>query len=91
MYHATCFTEEVEFQLSIPLTLPPSSSCTGAGVPHIVEDILQSLDGKSLVASEQVSSIWRDVIEDLQIWKHLIKCKTASSPLWRELFKRRGW
>ena len=91
MFHFTCFTEEVQFQLSIPLTLPPSSSYTGAGVPHIVEDILQSLDVKSLVASEQVSNIWRDIIEDFQIWKRLIKHKIASNPLWRDLFKKRGW
>ena len=75
----------------ICLTLPPSYACTGAGVPHIVEQILQSLDEKSLVKSEQVSSTWRDVIADLRIWKHLVKHKIDSDPLWRDLFKRRGW
>ena len=66
-------------------------ACTDAGVPHIVEQILQSLDVKSLVKLEQVSSIWRDIVEDLHIWKHLIKHKIDSDPLWRALFKRRGW
>ena len=75
-----------EFQL-----YPPSYTCIGAGVLHIVEQILQSLDVKSLVMSEQVSSIWRDVIEDLHIWKHLIKNKIVYDPLWKALFKRRGW
>ena len=75
----------------IPHAHVPSYTCTGAGVPHIVEQILQSLDGKSLVISEQVSSIWREVIADLRIWKRLIKHKIASNPLWRAIFKRRGW
>ena len=73
------------------LTFPPFYTCTGAGVLHIAEQILQSLDVKSLVKSEQVSSIWRDVIGDLHIWKHLIKHNVDSKPLWRALFKRRGW
>ena len=80
-----------ELNFSSTVTLPPSYTCTGAGVPHIVEQILQSLDEKSLVTSEQVSSTWRDVIGDLRIWKHLIKHKIDSDPLWRDLFKRRGW
>ena len=73
------------------LTIPPSYTCTGAGVPHIVEQILQSLDAKSLVMSDQVSSIWRDTIENLRIWKHMIKHKINSNQLWRGLFKRREW
>ena len=80
-----------ELNFSSTVTLPPSYTCTGAGVPHIVEQILQSLDEKSLFKSEQVSSVWRDVIADLRIWKHLIKYKIDSDPLWRDLFKRRGW
>ena len=72
-------------------TLPPCYTCTGAGVPLVVEQILQSLDVISLLMSEQVSSIWRDVIEDLRMWKHMIKCNIDSNPLWRGLFKRRGW
>ena len=78
-------------KMNSTLTLPPSYTCTGAGVPHIVEQILQSLDVKSLVMSEQVSSTWRDVIEDLHIWKHMIKHRIDSNPLWKALFKRRGW
>ena len=73
------------------VTLPPCNTCTGAGVPHIAEQILQSLDVKSLVVSEQVSSTWRDIIGDLRIWKHMIKHKIDSNPLWRGLFKKRGW
>ena len=72
-------------------TLPPSYTFTGAGVPHIVEQILQSLDVKSLVKSERVSSTWRDVIANLHIWKHLIKHNVDSNPMWRALFNRRGW
>ena len=80
-----------ELNFSSALTLPPSYTCTGAGVPHIVEQILQSLDVKSLVMSEQVSSAWRDIIGTLRIWKDLIKHKIDNKPLWRHLFKRRGW
>ena len=73
------------------VNLHPSYTCTVAGVPHIVEQILQSLDARSLGMSEQVSNIWKDIIADLCIWKHLIQHKIASNPLWRNLFKRRGW
>ena len=84
------FTCVLHSELICPNT-SSSYACTGAGVPHIVEQILQSLDVKSLVKSEQVSSTWRDVIGDLHIWKHLIKHKIDSDPLWRHLFKTRGW
>ena len=66
-------------------------TCTGAGVPHILEQILQSLDVKSLAMSEKVSSVWRDIIGDLRIWKHTIKRNVDSDPLWRALFKIKGW
>ena len=80
-----------ELYFSFTLTFPPPYTCTGAGVPHIVEQILQSLDVKSLGMSEQVSSVWRNIIEDLHIWKHMIQHNIDSNPLWRALFKRRGW
>ena len=72
-------------------TLPSSYTCTGAGVPHIAEDILSLLDPKSLTVSEQVSTLWRDTIKDLPIWKHLVKENVKNKPIWRELFERRGW
>ena len=68
-----------------------SYTCTGAGVPHIVEQILQTLDEQSLVKSERVSSVWRGVIGRLCMWKDLIKHKIDSNSLWSGLFKRRGW
>ena len=80
-----------ELNFGSNVTLPPYNTCTGAGVPHIAEQILQSLDVKSLVVSEQVSSTWRDIIGDLRIWKHMIKHKIDSNHLWRGLFKKRGW
>ena len=89
--HFTSTVLQHELNFSSTLTLPPSYTCTGAGVPHIVEQILLSLDVKSLVMSEQVSSVWRDIFEYLRIWKRLIKHKIDSNPLWRALFKRRGW
>ena len=73
------------------VNLHPSYTCTVAGVPHIVVQILQILDEKSLSMSEQVSNIWKDIIADLCMWKRLIQHKIDNNPLWRNLFKRRGW
>ena len=86
-----CLHKAVTFTSS--LTLPPSYTCTGAGVPHIPGQILECLDVKSLVRSEQVSVLWRDTVtvSDLSIWKHLVKNNTDSDKLWRALFERRGW
>ena len=71
--------------------LQSSYTCTGAGVPHIAEHILSSLDPKSVTVSEHVSTLWRDVIDDLSIWKYLVKESVKNKPLWKELFQIRGW
>ena len=84
-----CLHNAVNFTSS--LTLPPSYTCTGAGVPHIPRQILECLDVKSLVRSEQVSVLWRELAADLSIWKHLVKNNTDSNKLWQALFKKRGW
>ena len=61
---------------------------SGAGVPHIVKPILLSLDVKSLVMSEQVSSVWRDIMftyDKAQDRQQPLACGGPS------LIKRRGW
>ena len=88
-----CYTCLVSCVSTLTLTLSPSyiPVCTGAGVPHIVEQILQSLDERSLGVSEQVSITWRNAIEYSHTWSRLIKYNMDSNSLWRHLFKRRGW
>ena len=69
----------------------PSHICTGAGVPHILLLIMSFLSLEELALAEQVCSLWRDVIEELPVWKHAIQRITQTSSLWRGLFERRGW
>ena len=73
------------------LTLPPSYTCTDAGVPHIPQQILECLDVKSLVRSEQVSVLWRELAADLPTWKHLVMISIDSVKLWRDFFEKKGW
>ena len=84
-----CLHKTVNFTSS--LTLPPSYTCTGAGVPHIPQQILECLDVKSLVRSEQVSVLWRELAADLPTWKHLVMNNTDSDKLWRDFFEKKGW
>ena len=84
-----CLHNALNFTSS--LTLPPSYTCTGAGVPHIPRQILECLDAKSLVRSEQVSVLWRELVADLPTWKHLVMNNTDSDKLWRDFFEKKGW
>ena len=61
------------------------------GVPHVVMMIISFLDSRTLEMAEQVSSVWRDFMEDLPVWKSAVESNIASIPLWMQLFQKRGW
>lgn len=64
---------------------------TGVGVPHIVLLIMSYLDTPMLTVVERVSSLWREISQELPVWKHAVLKNVESRVLWRELFERRGW
>jgi len=60
-----------------------------AGVPHIVDQVCSYIDVISLCALQLVCHGWNSTVADLPRWKHLIKNKLESNPVWKGLFDRR--
>ena len=58
---------------------------------HILDQILQCLDGKSLLCAERVCVHWHKRIVHSKTWKCLLENKLNCNPLWMGIRQRRNW